>query len=103
MTEHEHQLWNDNPIEFVRLQVDNSNSFNVKRANQDLIKQLTNIRSSGKDDAVDLTTPIEMGLDKAIAYISNDELVEVTPDSIRLRKRFLDIHERKRHSKQSES
>jgi GTP-binding protein len=66
-------------------------------------KQLTNIRSSGKDDAVDLTTPIEMGLDKAIAYISNDELVEVTPDSIRLRKRFLDIHERKRHSKQSES
>ena len=66
-------------------------------------KQLTNIRSSGKDDAVDLTTPIEMGLDKAIAYISNDELVEVTPESIRLRKRFLDIHERKRHSKQSES
>lgn len=66
-------------------------------------KQLTNIRSSGKDDAVDLTTPIEMGLDKAIAYISNDELVEVTPDSIRLRKRFLDIHERKRHSKESES
>tara|TARA_A100001011_G_scaffold105272_1_gene111492 strand:+ start:12722 stop:14560 length:1839 start_codon:yes stop_codon:yes gene_type:complete len=65
-------------------------------------KQLTNIRSSGKDDAVDLTTPIEMGLDKAIAYISNDELVEVTPDSIRLRKRFLDIHERKRHSKQLE-
>jgi GTP-binding protein len=66
-------------------------------------KQLTNIRSSGKDDAVDLTTPIEMGLDKAIAYISNDELVEVTPNSIRLRKRFLDIHERKRHSKQSET
>ena len=62
-------------------------------------KQLTNIRSSGKDDAVDLTTPIEMGLDKAIAYIKEDELVEVTPQSIRLRKRHLDIHERKRQGR----
>jgi GTP-binding protein len=66
-------------------------------------KQLTNIRASGKDDSVDLTTPIEMGLDKAIAYITEDELVEVTPDSIRLRKRYLDIHERKRHGRQTES
>jgi GTP-binding protein len=65
-------------------------------------KQLTNIRSSGKDDAVDLTTPIEMGLDKAIAYITEDELVEVTPLSIRLRKRFLDIHERKRQGRNAE-
>ena len=66
-------------------------------------KQLTNIRASGKDEAVDLTPPIEMGLDKAIAYIGDDELVEVTPQSIRLRKRYLDIHERKRHSRQAES
>ena len=65
-------------------------------------KQLTNIRSSGKDDAVDLTTPIEMGLDKAIAYITEDELVEVTPLSIRLRKRFLDIHERKRQGRSTD-
>ncbi|MBT4939571.1 MAG: translational GTPase TypA, partial [Rhodospirillaceae bacterium] len=66
-------------------------------------KQLTNIRTSSKDEAVALTTPIEMGLDKAIAYITEDELVEVTPESIRLRKRYLDIHERKRHSRQAES
>jgi GTP-binding protein len=66
-------------------------------------KQLTNIRSSGKDDAVDLTTPIAMGLDKAIAYITEDELVEVTPVSIRLRKRYLNTHERKRHGRQAES
>jgi GTP-binding protein len=65
-------------------------------------KQLTNIRASGKDDAVTLTPPIRMSLEKAIAYISDDELVEVTPQFIRLRKRFLDPHERKRHSKRSE-
>lgn len=59
-------------------------------------KQLTNIRASGKDDAVDLTTPVEMNLDKAIAYIGDDELVEVTPTSIRLRKRHLDPHQRKK-------
>ncbi|MBU2089456.1 MAG: translational GTPase TypA, partial [Alphaproteobacteria bacterium] len=62
-------------------------------------KQLTNMRASGKDEAVTLTTPIRMTLEKALAYISDDELVEVTPESIRLRKRYLDIHERKRHSK----
>ncbi len=65
-------------------------------------KQLTNIRAAGKDDAVDLTKPIEMTLDKAIAYIGDDELVEVTPESVRLRKRHLDPHERKRHSKKAE-
>ncbi len=65
-------------------------------------KQLTNIRASGKDDAVDLTKPLEMTLDKAIAYIGEDELVEVTPKSVRLRKRYLDPHERKRHSKKAE-
>jgi len=64
-------------------------------------KQLTNIRAAGKDDAVDLTKPIEMTLDKAIAYIGDDELVEVTPQSVRLRKRHLDPHERKRRSKKA--
>jgi len=59
-------------------------------------KQLTNIRAAGKDDAVTLTTPIRMTLEKAIAYIADDELVEVTPKSIRLRKRYLDPNDRKK-------
>ena len=53
-------------------------------------KKLSNVRASGKDDAVTLTTPVRMSLEEAIAYIDNDELVEVTPNNIRLRKRFLD-------------
>ncbi len=65
-------------------------------------KQLTNVRASGKDENVLLTPPIKMTLEKAIAYIEDDELVEVTPKSIRLRKRYLDIHERKRHAKKAE-
>ncbi|HLG86582.1 MAG TPA: translational GTPase TypA [Alphaproteobacteria bacterium] len=59
-------------------------------------KQLTNIRAAGKDEAVRLTPPIRMTLEKAIAYIADDELVEVTPKSIRLRKRELDPNDRKR-------
>ncbi|MEM6493768.1 MAG: translational GTPase TypA [Pseudomonadota bacterium] len=59
-------------------------------------KQLTNIRSSGKDDAIRLTPPRRMTLEQAIAYIDDDEMVEVTPQSIRLRKTLLDPHERKR-------
>jgi len=59
-------------------------------------KQLTNIRAAGKDDAVRLTTPRRMSLEAAIAYINDDELVEVTPAHIRLRKRHLDPHTRKR-------
>ena len=59
-------------------------------------KKLTNVRASGTDEAVRLTTPITMSLEQAIAYIDDDELVEVTPSSIRLRKRHLDPHERKR-------
>ncbi|GGB98480.1 GTP-binding protein [Marivita lacus] len=62
-------------------------------------KKLTNVRASGTDDAVRLTTPITLSLEEAIAYINDDELVEVTPNSIRLRKRYLDPHERKRMSK----
>ena len=59
-------------------------------------KQLTNIRASGTDEAVRLTPFRRMSLEQAIAYIDDDELVEVTPSNIRLRKRFLDPHERKR-------
>lgn len=59
-------------------------------------KQLTNIRAAGKDEAVKLTPPRKMSLEQAIAYIEDDELVEVTPKSIRLRKRLLDPNERKK-------
>ena len=59
-------------------------------------KQLTNIRTTSKDEAVRLTPPILMSLEQAIAYIADDELVEVTPKSIRLRKRLLDPNDRKR-------
>jgi GTP-binding protein len=59
-------------------------------------KQLTNIRSSGKDDSIRLTPPRRMTLEQAIAYIDDDEMVEVTPQTIRLRKAALDPHERKR-------
>ncbi|KRA80780.1 translational GTPase TypA [Altererythrobacter sp. Root672] len=62
-------------------------------------KQLTNFRSTGKDDAVRLTPPRKMTLEQAIAYIQDDELVEVTPQSIRLRKRYLDPNERKKMSR----
>ncbi|PLW76347.1 translational GTPase TypA [Cohaesibacter celericrescens] len=62
-------------------------------------KQLTNIRSSGKDDAVKLTTPMKLSLEEALSYIANDELVEVTPKSIRLRKILLDPNDRKRQSR----
>ncbi|TPG22534.1 translational GTPase TypA [Sphingomonas koreensis] len=64
-------------------------------------KQLTNFRASGgKDDAIRLTPPKRLTLEQAIAYIDDDELVEVTPKSIRLRKRYLDPHERKKASRQ---
>ncbi len=64
-------------------------------------KKLTNVRASGTDEAVRLTPHIRFSLEEAIAYIDNDELVEVTPKSIRLRKRFLDPHERKRESRKT--
>jgi GTP-binding protein len=64
-------------------------------------KKLTNIRAAGKDEAVVLTPPLRLGLEQAIAYIADDELVEVTPRHVRLRKRFLDPHERKRQSRQA--
>jgi GTP-binding protein len=63
-------------------------------------KKLTNIRTTSKDEAVRLTTPLRMALERALAYIENDELVEVTPKSIRLRKRHLDPNERKKAERQ---
>ncbi len=65
-------------------------------------KKLTNVRASGTDEAVRLTTPMKLSLEEAIAYINDDELVEVTPNTIRLRKRYLDPHERKRMAKASQ-
>jgi GTP-binding protein len=62
-------------------------------------KQLTNMRASGKDEAVRLTTPRPVKLEEAIGYIDDDELLEVTPKSVRLRKRFLKAHERKKASR----
>jgi GTP-binding protein len=67
-------------------------------------KQLTNFRASGpKDENIRLTPPRRMSLEQAIAYIQDDELVEVTPKHIRLRKRFLDPHERKRAARKAEA
>ncbi len=66
-------------------------------------KQLTNIRTTSKDEAVRLTPPIRMSLEKALAYIEDDELVEVTPKSIRLRKKLLDPNERKREERKKEA
>jgi GTP-binding protein len=66
-------------------------------------KKLTNIRTTSKDEAVRLTPPIRMTLEKALAYIEDDELVEVTPRSIRLRKKLLDPNERKKAGKQKEA
>ena len=65
-------------------------------------KKLTNIRAAGKDEALLLVPPRRMSLEQAIAYIEDDELVEVTPAAIRLRKRYLDPHERKKHARRSE-
>jgi len=62
-------------------------------------KKLTNVRASGTDDAIALTPPIEITLEKAIEYIADDEYAEITPSKIRLRKKFLKEHERKRNSK----
>ena len=66
-------------------------------------KKLTNIRAAGKDDAMLLIPPRRMSLEQAIAYIEDDELVEVTPSAVRLRKRHLDPHERKRAERKSDS
>ncbi|BAK77096.1 GTP-binding protein TypA [Pseudogulbenkiania sp. NH8B] len=62
-------------------------------------KKLTNVRASGTDEAVRLTTPIKLTLESAVEFIDDDEIVEITPQTIRLRKRYLQEHERRRMSK----
>ena len=64
-------------------------------------KKLTNVRASGSDEAIRLTTPRELTLEQALEFIDIDELVEVTPESIRLRKRFLDENDRKKALKKA--
>jgi len=66
-------------------------------------KKLTNVRASGKDDAMLLIPPRRMSLEQAIAYIEDDELVEVTPSAVRLRKRYLDPNQRKRAERRSDN
>jgi GTP-binding protein len=66
-------------------------------------KQLTNVRSSGTDEAVRLVPPVELTLEKAVEFIADDELVEITPKCIRIRKRYLLEHERKRASRSDSS
>jgi GTP-binding protein len=65
-------------------------------------KKLTNIRTHSKDEAVRLTPPMQMSLEKALAYIADDELVEITPKAIRLRKKLLDPNERKKQERRKE-
>ncbi|MCC7218653.1 MAG: translational GTPase TypA [Burkholderiales bacterium] len=64
-------------------------------------KQLTNVRASGKDEAIALTPPIDLTLEYAVEFIADDELVEITPKSIRIRKRFLKEHERKKAAREA--
>jgi GTP-binding protein len=65
-------------------------------------KQLTNVRASGKDDAISLTPPVKYSLEQALEFIEDDELVEITPSAIRIRKKLLKEHERKRSSRSSD-
>ena len=66
-------------------------------------KKLTNIRAAGKDEAMLLIPPRRMSLEQAISYIEDDELVEVTPSAIRIRKRYLDPHLRKKNERKSDA
>lgn len=59
-------------------------------------KKLTNVRAAGKDENIDLTPPIQLNLEYAVEFIGDDELVEITPKSLRIRKRHLKEHERRR-------
>jgi GTP-binding protein len=66
-------------------------------------KKLSNVRAAGKDEALTLTPPMRLSLERALSYINDDELVEITPDSIRLRKRWLDPNERKKQERKREA
>ncbi len=85
----------DTPV-YQGMVIGEHNKENDLEVNPLKAKQLTNVRASGKDEAVVVTPPVIMTLEQAIAYIQSDELVEVTPKSIRIRKRYLDPNERKR-------
>ena len=65
------------------------------------IEQRSGVRASGKDEHIDLVTPIALTLESAVEFIADDELVEITPQSIRLRKRYLKEHERKRAQREA--
>jgi GTP-binding protein len=64
-------------------------------------KQLTNFRVSGKEDAIKITPPIELSLEYGVEFIEEDELLEITPTSLRVRKRHLKEHDRKRASREN--
>ena len=66
-------------------------------------KKLTNVRSSGKDEALTLSPPLKLSLEASLSYITDDELVEITPENIRLRKRWLDPNERKKQERKREA
>ena len=66
-------------------------------------KKLTNVRSSGKDENILLTPPVKLTIEYAVEFIEDDEMVEITPKSIRLRKRFLKEHERKSSMRRAEA
>jgi len=66
-------------------------------------KKLTNVRSSGKDEALTLSPPLKLSLEASLSYIADDELVEITPENIRLRKRWLDPNERKKQERKREA
>lgn len=88
---------------YVGMIIGEHNKYNDIEVNPTKSKQLTNIRAAGKDEAIDLIPPRKMSLEQALAYIQADELLEVTPKSLRLRKKILDPIARKRSKNSSEN
>ncbi|MEE6207092.1 MAG: translational GTPase TypA [Alphaproteobacteria bacterium] len=88
---------------YVGMIIGEHNKYNDIEVNPTKSKQLTNIRAAGKDEAIDLIPPRKMSLEQALAYIQADELLEVTPKSLRLRKKILDPIARKRSKQATES
>ena len=87
---------------YVGMVIGNTSKGEEMEVNPTKGKQLTNIRTTSKDEAIKLTPPKVMTLEQAISYIEDDELVEITPKNIRLRKRYLDSNERKRQSRKEQ-
>lgn len=88
---------------YVGMIIGEHNKYNDIEVNPTKSKQLTNIRAAGKDEAIDLIPPRKMSLEQALAYIQSDELLEVTPKSLRLRKKILDPIVRKRSKQATEN